>query len=116
MQNNEIDEYISKYPLEVQDRLKQFRTLIKDMAPDATEAMAYGMPGYKLNKKPFVYFGGFKNHIGFYPVPSGVEAFRQEFADYSTSKGGIKFPHDKPVPFDLIKKIIRFRITENLSK
>ena len=113
MQNPEIDKYISTFPQDVQARLNQLRALIADMAPDAVEAMAYGMPGYKLNKKPFIYFGGFKNHIGFYPIPSGVEAFRQEFVDYSTSKGGIKFPHDKAIPFDMIKKIIKFRITEN---
>ncbi len=112
---NSVDEYISNYPVEVQERLKQLRKLITETAPDAQELISYGMPGYKLNKNPLVYFGAFNNHIGFFPIPSGVEAFKKEFENYSTSKGGIQFPHNKPIPLDLIKKIVKFRIGENLG-
>jgi len=110
---NDVDTYISAFPPEVREILTQVRKLIKDNAPGATEGMAYGMPGYKLNKKPLVYFAGYKNHIGFYATPSGHQEFSKELSRYKQGKGSVQFPLDKPVPFDLIRQIVAFRVKEN---
>ncbi|NVN17293.1 DUF1801 domain-containing protein [Muricauda sp. HICW] len=110
---NEIDEYISKFPEEVQQQLQQVRAIIKNIAPQAIEKMAYGMPGYKTNGKPLVYFAGYKNHIGFYATPSGHEAFQNELSKYKQGKGSVQFPLDQPIPFELIEQIVKFRVEEN---
>jgi len=113
---NEIDHYISNFPAEVQEILTQIRTIIKKVAPEAIENIAYGMPSYKTNGKPLVYFAGFKNHIGFYATPTGHEQFSSELSNYKQGKGSVQFPLNKSIPFDLIKRIVEFRLKENLSK
>lgn len=113
---NEIDKYIAAFPANVQELLKQIRTIIKDTAPEAVESIAYGMPAYKTNGKPLVYFAGFKNHIGFYATPTGHEKFATELSSYKQGKGSVQFSLEKPVPFDLIKRIVEFRVKENSSK
>ncbi|GLU43458.1 iron chaperone [Allomuricauda sp. NBRC 101325] len=113
---SEIDQYISKFPEDVQQHLVAMRSLIKKVAPDAIEAMAYGMPGYKSNGKPLVYFAGYKNHIGLYATPSGHAEFQKELSKYKQGKGSVQFPLDQPIPFDLIQKIVEFRVRENASK
>jgi uncharacterized protein YdhG (YjbR/CyaY superfamily) len=110
-----IDEYIAGFPTEIQTVLVQIRALIKKAAPDADESISYGIPAFKQNGRPLVYIAGFKNHIGFYPIPTGIEAFKKEFSGYKTGKGSIQFPLDKPMPLDLIMKIVRYRIKENLK-
>ena len=112
---NEVDQYISRFPEEVQQQLQKVRTIIKKMAPKATEQMVYGMPGYKTNGKPLVYFAGYKNHIGFYATPSGHQAFQKELSNYKQGKGSVQFPLVQPIPFELIEKIVRFRVEENAN-
>lgn len=111
-----VDEYIDSFPKDLQKILQQIRKTIKDAAPEAEESMSYGMPGYKLNGKPLVYFAAFKSHIGFYPTPSGVTEFAKALSDYKTSKGTAQFPLDQPMPLALIKKIVDFRMKENQKK
>ena len=110
-----IDEYIAQFPADVQGKLIEFRRVIIKAAPDATEKISYGMPTFFLHKN-LVHFAAFKNHIGFYPAPSGIEAFKDELTAYKTSKGAIQFPIDKPLPLDLIARITAFRVAENLKK
>lgn len=110
-----IDEYIARCPAEVQPVLTQVRAVIRESAPDATEKISYQMPTFFL-KGNLVHFGAFKHHIGFYPTPSGTEAFQKELAPYKRAKGSIQFPLDQPIPYDLIRKIVEFRVKENLSK
>ncbi|WP_421824078.1 iron chaperone [Flagellimonas oceanensis] len=112
---NEIEQYISRFPEEVQQLLQKIRTNIKETAPMATEEIVYGMPGYKTNGKPLVYFAGYKNHIGFYATPSGHEAFQKELSKYKQGKGSVQFPLNQPIPFDLIEQIVRFRVEENAN-
>lgn len=107
-----IDEYVQGFPAEVQDVLQEIRRVIKSVAPDAEEAMNYGIPTFKLNGN-LVHFAGFKKHIGFYPTPSGIEAFKEEFTGYKSAKGSVQFPLDQPMPLDLIKRIVEFRVQEN---
>ena len=104
-----IDEYISTFPQNVQKLLEQVRKAIKDAAPDAVETFGYGVPAFKLNGKYLVYFAAFKNHIGFYPAPDGIEAFKEELKIYQTSKGAIQFQYDQPLPLDLVTKITKYR-------
>lgn len=111
----DIDTYINGFPKEIQKILKQIRKTIKQAAPEAKETIKYGMPTFILNGN-LVFFAAFKNHIGFYPVPSGIEAFKKELSVYKTGKGSIQFPLDKPMPLDLISKIVNFRVKENLGK
>ena len=111
---NSIDEYIATFPEEVQVILKELRAVIKTSAPDAEEKISYQMPTFAL-KGNLVHFAAFKNHIGFYPTPSGIQAFRRELSVYEGAKGSIKFPIDKPLPLDLISKIVKFRVVENLK-
>lgn len=106
-----IDEFVSGFPAATQDILKSMRQLIKTLAPDATEAIAYGIPTFRLNGN-LVHFSALKSHIGFYPTPSGIEAFRAELKDYRTSKGAVQFPLDQPIPWDLIQRMVEFRINE----
>lgn len=110
-----IDDYIAGFPPEVQAILQQIRQVIREEAPDAEEAISYQMPTFKL-KGNLVHFGGFKNHIGFYPTPSGTEQFQKELAPYKYAKGSIRFPLDEPIPYDLIRAIVRFRVAESQAK
>lgn len=111
-----IDEYIKIFLQDVQSILERMRQTIRKAAPEAVESISYQMPTFKLNGKNLVYFGGYKNHIGFYPVPSGIRAFKKELSQYKTGKGSVQFPIDKPVPYDLVKKIVMFRVKENMKK
>jgi uncharacterized protein YdhG (YjbR/CyaY superfamily) len=110
-----IDEYISLHPPKVQDILQKVRMVIKKAAPDAIEAIKYQLPTFVLNGN-LVHFGAFKNHIGLYPAPSGLSEFKQELSVYESGKGSIRFPLDKEIPFDLIRRIVEFRVMENLEK
>jgi uncharacterized protein YdhG (YjbR/CyaY superfamily) len=110
-----IDAYIAEFPAEVQMRLRELRAVVQAAAPDATEKISYGMPTFYLNGN-LVHFGAFKHHIGFYPVPSGIAAFAAELAPYKQSKGAVQFPHEEPLPLDLITRIVRFRAEENRTK
>ena len=109
-----IDEYIAAFPEHIQALLQQVRATVHTAAPDAEEAISYGMPTFKL-KGNLVHFAAFKKHIGFYPVPSGIEAFKQELAAYKGAKGSVQFPIDKPLPLDLISRIVTLRVAENLK-
>ncbi len=110
-----IDEYIAGFPKDVQEKLEQVRRTIREAAPDAQEKISYKMPTFTL-KGNLVYFAAFKNHIGFYPIPSGIEEFKEELSAYEQGKGSVQFPLDKPIPFDLISRIVKFRVKENLAK
>ena len=112
---NSIDEYIGTFPQEIQILLEQVRTTIKQAAPEAEEAIKYAMPTFVLNGN-LVHFAAFKNHIGFYPVPSGIEAFKKELSVYKGAKGSVQFPLDKPMPLKLISEIVKFRVNENQLK
>ena len=112
----DVDEYISMFPEETQKILEQIRATIKKVAPDAGEKISYAIPAFTLNGKYLVYMAAFKNHIGFYPAPVGIEAFKNEFSHLKTGKGSVQFPLNKPMPLDLIIRIVEFRIKENLSK
>lgn len=109
-----IDEYIATFPEDVQRVLQEMRTTIKAAAPDATEIISYQMPTFYL-KGNLVYFAAHKNHIGFYPAPRGIEAFKDELSAYEGAKGTVRFPLDKPLPIDLITRIVEFRAAENLK-
>jgi uncharacterized protein YdhG (YjbR/CyaY superfamily) len=110
-----IDEYIATFPKNVQSILEELRQAIRESAPKAEEAISYQMPTFKLNGN-LVYFAAWKNHIGFYPTSSATEAFKEELSDYEVTKGTVKFPLNKPIPFDLVKKMVRYRVKENLDK
>lgn len=112
----EVDKYISTFPDHVQMILNKIRDIIMEAAPEVTESISYGMPAYKTNKKPLVYFAGYLNYIGFYATPSGHEKFSKELAEYRQGKGSVRFPLDKPIPYGLIKKIVEFRVHENELK
>ena len=111
----DVDHYVASQPEAIQDRLEQLRRTIKAAAPEAEETISYGMPFYKL-KGRLVYFAAHQHHIGLYPMASGIANFQKELSKYQTSKGTVQFPFDKPMPIGLIKKIIQFRVKENLSK
>jgi uncharacterized protein YdhG (YjbR/CyaY superfamily) len=112
---NSIDEYIANFPQDVQKILQELRAVIKASAPEAAERISYQMPAFAL-KGNLVYFAAYKEHIGFYPTSSGIAAFKQELSGYEISKGTVRFPIDKPLPFELISKIVKFRVAENLSR
>jgi uncharacterized protein YdhG (YjbR/CyaY superfamily) len=107
-----IDEYIKRFPKNIQLILNKLRDVIRNAAPEASETIKYQMPTYYLEKN-LVHFAAYKNHIGFYPTPSGITNFEKELSKYKTSKGAIQFPIDKPIPFELVKKIVEFRVKEN---
>jgi uncharacterized protein YdhG (YjbR/CyaY superfamily) len=107
-----IDEYIRTFPAEVQSRLEKMRQTIRKAAPQAQEAISYQMPTFKLHGRNLVHFAGYKRHIGFYPVPSGVAAFKKELAPYVQGKGSVQFPLDRPLPYELVKRIVAFRVKE----
>jgi uncharacterized protein YdhG (YjbR/CyaY superfamily) len=113
---SDIETYIQQFPDEVQEILQTIRKLINDNAPGANEHFAYGMPTFKLYKKPLVYFAAFKNHIGFYATPSGHTEFQEELSKYRHGKGSVQFPLDKPIPYKLIERIVKFRVTENYER
>ena len=110
-----MDEYISGFPEDKQELLQQIQATIKKAAPQAEEVISYGMPAFKQNGM-LVWFAAFKNHIGFYPAPRGIEAFKKELSAYKGAKGSVQFPLDKPLPFSLISKIVKFRMKENKKK
>jgi len=112
---NTIDEYIVGFPDDVQEILQEIRMTIRKAAPDAEEAIKYQIPTFTL-KGNLVHFAAFKEHIGFYPTPTGTEAFQKELSDYKSGKGSIQFPLDEPIPFDLIRRIVEFRVRENLER
>jgi len=114
-QINIIDGYIAIFPKEVQEILQRLRATIKKAAPNAEETIGYGMPTFTLNGN-LVHFAGYKNHIGFYPAPSAIIAFKKELSKYDGAKGSIKFPIDQPIPFSLVTQIVKFRVQENLEK
>jgi uncharacterized protein YdhG (YjbR/CyaY superfamily) len=112
---NNIDDYISGFPGNIQVILEELRETIKKAAPEATEAISYQMPTFKLNGN-LVHFAAFKNHIGFYPTPTGTEEFKKELSVYKGGRGSIQFPVDRVLPLKLISKIVRFRVRENIEK
>ncbi len=111
-----IDEYIATFPPEVQTILTNIREIIHELVPEATEKISYQMPTFYL-KGNLVHFAAFKKHIGFYPTPSGIEAFQEELSQYKGAKGSVQFPLNQPMPYDLIRKIVLYRLEEsNQSK
>jgi uncharacterized protein YdhG (YjbR/CyaY superfamily) len=110
-----IDEYIAGYPKDIQEVLKKIRVTIHEAAPDAEETINYQIPTFTL-KGNLVHFAAYKKHIGFYPTPSGIEKFKHELSGYEGAKGSVQFPLDKPIPYDLISQITKFRVKENLEK
>jgi uncharacterized protein YdhG (YjbR/CyaY superfamily) len=105
-----VDDYIAQFPADTQRALNQVRKIIISTCPEAAESISYGMPAYKLNEKPLVYFAGYKNHIGFYATPTGHDAFKEALAHYKQGKGSVQFPLTAPMPLELIKQIVLFRI------
>jgi uncharacterized protein YdhG (YjbR/CyaY superfamily) len=110
-----IDEYINQFPGEIQEILQTLRDTIREAAPEAKETINYQIPTFTLHGN-LVHFAAHKNHIGFYPTPSGMEAFKSELSAYEGAKGSVKFPIDQPLPLDLISQIVKFRAAENLQK
>ncbi|MBN2154891.1 MAG: DUF1801 domain-containing protein [Candidatus Lokiarchaeota archaeon] len=110
-----VNEYIMNLPETSQNILLQIRNVVRELAPNATETISYQIPTFKLAKKNLVHFAAFKNHIGFYPTPSAIEAFRDKLGNYDTSKGSIKFPLNNEIPYDLITEIVRYRVKEILE-
>jgi len=115
MRSGAVDVYINQFEGEVKERLLIMRELVRTEAPEAKEDFMYGLVGYKLDKKPLVYFGGFKKHIGFYATPNGHEAFAEDFSRYKQGKGSVQFPLDQPLPVNLVKRVVRYR-KESLRK
>ena len=114
---NNIDEYIAIFHADTQKKLAQIRTTIQKLVPAAVESISYGIPAFNLNGRYLIYFAGYKNHIGLYPVPSGNKTFDKDFAAYKTSgKGTIQFPLDKSLPLGLIAKIVKYKVKENKEK
>jgi uncharacterized protein YdhG (YjbR/CyaY superfamily) len=113
---NSIDEYIKGFPPGIQKLLKEVRSTIKTAAPEAEETIKYAMPTFTLNGVNLVHFAAFKNHIGFYPTPNGIEAFEKELSAYKGAKGSVQFPLDQPMPLQLISKIVKYRVAQNIAK
>lgn len=111
-----VDEYIGAFPETTQPLLKKLREIIKSKAPDASESIAYGMPAYKTKGKPLVYFAGYENHIGFYATPTGHAAFAKDLSRYKQGKGSVQFPLSEPLPFELIARMVEYRVKENNIK
>lgn len=113
----DIDEYIARFPLDTKEILEQIRATIKKVVPEVEETINYGIPAYNLNGTYLIYFAAYKNHIGFYPVPSAIDLVDKDFASYKTSgKGTIQFPLNKPIPLNLITKLVKFKVKENIEK
>ena len=113
---NSIEEYIAEFPPETQKVLEEMRALIRTSAPGATERISYAIPTFDLNGRHLVHFAGYKTHIGFYPVPSGLEAFKEDLTPYKQGKGSVQFPLGQSLPTDLIRRIVEFRVAENTGK
>ncbi len=111
----DVPTYLAELTPQTRKLAKQLRAIIRKVAPKAEELISYGMPAYKLNG-PLVYFAAYAKHIGFYPMPSAIEAFKKELSGYETAKGSIRFPLDQPLPIDLIEQIVEFRVLRNLEK
>jgi len=111
-----VDDYIITFPSKIQLLLQKIRETIIKNAPNCIENISYGMPAYKLNNKPLVYFAAYKNHIGFYATPTGHKEFEKELSKYKQGKGSVQFPLTESIPYDLIEKIVVFRVKENLNK
>jgi uncharacterized protein YdhG (YjbR/CyaY superfamily) len=111
-----IDEYIAGFPHDVQEILEKIRTTIRKAAPEAEETISYQMPTFTLKGKYLIYFAAYKKHVGLYPAPRGNAEFNEELSVYKAGKGTVRFPLDKPIPFDLISKIVKFRAKENLER
>ena len=114
-QVNDIDQYIAGFSSEIQAILQEIRATIKKAAPEAQEAISYQMPTFKLNGN-LIHFAAFKNHIGVYPAPTGIEQFRKELSAYKGGKGSVQFPFSLPMPYDLISRIVKYRVQENLER
>ena len=111
-----IDEYIAAFPEEIQAMLEQIRATISKVAPTAEEAIKYAIPTFVLNGRNLVHFAAFKNHIGFYPTPTGIESFQKELSKYKQGKGSVQFPLDEPMPLALITKIVKFNMVRNAER
>ncbi len=111
-----VDAYIGQFPATTQAVLQQVRAVVLKVAPKAEETISYGMPAYKINGKPLVYFAGYDKHIGFYATPAGHNAFKKELANYKQGKGSVQFPLDEKMPLTLIAKIVKFRLAENKER
>jgi uncharacterized protein YdhG (YjbR/CyaY superfamily) len=114
-QYKSIDEYIRSFPEHIQKKLLELREIIREQAPQAQEKISYQMPTFFLNGN-LVHFAAFSKHIGFYPTPSGISAFQSQLAQYKNAKGSVQFPIEDPLPIELIKEIVKFRVTENMKK
>ncbi|MBN2091354.1 DUF1801 domain-containing protein [candidate division KSB1 bacterium] len=112
---NDINEYIKMFPQNIQTILERLRQTIRNASPEAEETINYQIPTFKLNGN-LVHFAAYKNHIGFYPTPSGIEAFKEELSNYEVAKGSVKFPINEELPWDLIRKIVEYRVIQNLEK
>jgi uncharacterized protein YdhG (YjbR/CyaY superfamily) len=110
----DMDEYIANFPEDVQNILQKIRSVIGKAAPGAAETIKYRIPTFTLNGN-LVHFAAFQNHIGFYPTPTGIERFKKELAVYEVAKGTVRLPLDKPIPYDLITEIVKFRVQENMN-
>jgi uncharacterized protein YdhG (YjbR/CyaY superfamily) len=111
-----IDEYIAAFPTDARKALEELRALVKASAPGAVETISYAMPTFDLDGHHLVHFAGFAKHIGFYPVPSGIEAFKEELEPYKTGKGSVQFPLGRPLPAGLIRRIVEYRVQENIRR
>lgn len=109
---NEINTYIDGFPVETQEKLRAIYDIVRELAPQATERICMRIPTFDLNGKWLVHFAGFDKHIGFYPQPEGILAFKEQLGGYKTTKGTVQFPMDKPLPLDLIREIVTFRVNE----
>jgi uncharacterized protein YdhG (YjbR/CyaY superfamily) len=112
---SEIDSYINSFPADVQERLHVIRDIVRELAPQATERICMRMPTFDLNGKWLVHFAGFEKHIGFYPQPEGIIAFKEKLKEYKTSKGTVQFPLNRPLPVDLIREIVAYRVVEHCA-
>ena len=113
--SKDVDDFIAKYPTDVQKILRKIRAIIRELAPDAHEKLGYGIPTFTLNGN-LVHYSALTNHIGFYPTPSGIEKFKKQLSKYEGAKGSVQFPLDQPIPYDLIRKITEFRVKEQRAK
>jgi len=109
-----VDAYIASFPEHIRHKLQQMRDAIRVAAPDASETISYGMPTFRLHGN-LVHFAAYPKHIGFYPTPSGITAFQHELSDFKYAKGSVQFPIDQPLPLDLVSRVVRFRVKENLA-
>jgi uncharacterized protein YdhG (YjbR/CyaY superfamily) len=111
-----MDKYIDKFPKNVRDVLVELRRIIRESAPEAEETISYGIPTFDLNGRHLVHFAAYKNHVGFYPTSSWIKAFKKELSQFKTSRGTVQFPIDKPIPFNLVKEIVKYRVREESKK